>query len=101
MPRILQVRPSGWSSTPVPEPGPGLVRAMGRGACWAAVEAKQGPATWHQQREWKSRVGAGRERTANTDRTARRSNRSILKEISPEYSLEGLTLKLKLRYFGT
>ena len=32
--------------------------------------------------------------------TARRSNQSILKEISPEYSLEGLTLKLKLQYFG-
>ena len=32
--------------------------------------------------------------------TARRSNQSILKEISPEYSLEGLTLKLKLWYFG-
>ena len=31
---------------------------------------------------------------------ARRSNRSILKEISPEYSLEGLMLKLKLQYFG-
>ena len=32
--------------------------------------------------------------------TARRSNQSILKEISPEYSLEGLRLKLKLQYFG-
>ena len=32
--------------------------------------------------------------------TARRSNQSILKEISPEYSLKGLMLKLKLRYFG-
>ena len=32
--------------------------------------------------------------------TARRSNQSILKEISPGYSLEGLTLKLKLQYFG-
>ena len=32
--------------------------------------------------------------------TARRSNQSILKEISPEYSFEGLTLKLKLQYFG-
>ena len=32
--------------------------------------------------------------------TARRSNQSILKEISPEYSLQGLTLKLKLQYFG-
>ena len=32
--------------------------------------------------------------------TARRSNQSILKEISPEYSLEGLMLKLQLQYFG-
>ena len=32
--------------------------------------------------------------------TARRSNQSVLKEINPEYSLEGLLLKLKLQYFG-
>ena len=32
--------------------------------------------------------------------TARRSNQSILEEISPEYSLEGLTMKLRLQYFG-
>ena len=32
--------------------------------------------------------------------TARRTNQSILKEVSPEYSLEGLMLKLKLQYFG-
>ena len=32
--------------------------------------------------------------------TARRSNKSILKEINPEYSLEGLMLKLELQYFG-
>ena len=32
--------------------------------------------------------------------TARRSNQSLLKEINPEYSLEGLMLKLKLQYFG-
>ena len=32
--------------------------------------------------------------------TARRSNQSILKEVSPEYPLEGLMLKLKLQYFG-
>ena len=32
--------------------------------------------------------------------TARRSNQGVLKEISPEYSLEGLMLKLKLQYFG-
>ena len=39
-------------------------------------------------------------RLLSVPRTARRSNRSILKEISPEYSLEGLMLKLKLQYFG-
>ena len=32
--------------------------------------------------------------------TAKRSNQSILKEINPEYSLEGMMLKLKLQYFG-
>ena len=32
--------------------------------------------------------------------TVRRSNQSVLKEINPEYSLEGLMLKLKLQYFG-
>ena len=40
------------------------------------------------------------EKTLESPWTARRSNQSILKEISPEYSLEGLMLKLKLRYFG-
>ena len=40
------------------------------------------------------------EKTPENPWTARRSNRSILKEISPEYSLEGLMLKLKLQYFG-
>jgi len=35
-----------------------------------------------------------------TTRKARRSNQSILREINPEYSLEGLILKLKLQYFG-
>ena len=33
--------------------------------------------------------------------TARRSNQSIVKEINPEYSLDGMMLKLKLQYFGT
>ena len=40
------------------------------------------------------------EKTLGSPWTARRSNQSILKEISPEYSLEGLVLKLKLQYFG-
>ena len=39
-------------------------------------------------------------RLLRVPRTARISNQSILKEISPEYSLEGLMLKLKLQYFG-
>ena len=39
-------------------------------------------------------------RLLRVSRTARRSNQSVLKEISPEYSLEGLMLKLKLQYFG-
>ena len=39
-------------------------------------------------------------RLLRVPRTARRSNQSILKEISPEYSLEGWMLKLKLQYFG-
>ena len=40
------------------------------------------------------------EKTLETPWTARRSNQSILKEINPEYSLEGLMLKLKFQYFG-
>ena len=40
------------------------------------------------------------EKTLESPWTARRSNQSILKEINPEYSLEGLMLKLKLQYFG-
>ena len=39
------------------------------------------------------------EKTLASPWTARRSNQSILKEINPEYSLEGLMLKLKLQYF--
>ena len=39
------------------------------------------------------------EKTLESPWTARRSNQSILKEISPEYSWEGLMLKLKLQYF--
>ena len=40
------------------------------------------------------------EKTLESSWTARRSNQSILKEINPEYSLEGLMLKLQLQYFG-
>ena len=47
----------------------------------------------------KGKLG-GKRRLLRVLWTARRSNKSILKEISPEYSLEGLMLKLKLQYFG-
>ena len=40
------------------------------------------------------------EKTLESPLTARRLNKSILKKINPEYSLEGLMLKLKLQYFG-
>ena len=45
-------------------------------------------------------VGESLESLLRVPWTARRSNQSILKKISPEYSLEGLMLKLKLQYFG-
>ena len=44
--------------------------------------------------------GVGEDSFLRVPWTAKRSNQSILKEISPEYSLEGLMLKLKLQYFG-
>ena len=44
--------------------------------------------------------GVGEDTWTTNLSSARRSNQSILKEISPEYSLEGLMLKLKLQYFG-
>ena len=40
------------------------------------------------------------EKTLESPLTLRRSNQSLLKEVSPEHSLEGLMLKLKLQYFG-
>ena len=45
-------------------------------------------------------LNCGVEEDSRVPWTARRSNQSILKEISPDYSLKGLTLKLKLQYFG-
>ena len=45
-------------------------------------------------------LNCGIEKTLESPWTARRSNQSILKEISPEYSFEGLMLQLKLQYFG-
>ena len=47
-----------------------------------------------------SKSGAGEDGLFSIPWTARRPNQSVLKEINPEYSLEGLMLKLKLQYFG-
>ena len=60
--------------------------------------------SWTIKKAKRPRIGAFElwcwRRLVRVPWTARRSNQSILKEISPEYSLEGLTLKLKLKYFG-
>ena len=60
--------------------------------------------SWTRRKAEHQRIGAFEllcwGRLLRIPRTARRSNQSILKEISPEYSLEGLMVKLKLQYFG-
>ena len=60
--------------------------------CWTVKKAESWRIDAFELQYWK--------RLLRVPWTARRSNQSILKEISPEYSLEGLMLKLKLQYFG-
>ena len=60
-----------------------------------AVDTSFGYAGELKSDGWSPNCGAGEDSW-----TARKSNQSILKEINPEYSLEGLMLKLKLQYFG-
>ena len=60
--------------------------------CWTIKNAKHWRTDAFELRCWR--------RLLTVPWTTRRSNQSILKEISPEYSLEGLMLKLKLQYFG-
>ena len=60
--------------------------------CWSIKKAEHGRTDAFELWCWR--------RLLRVPWTARRSNQSILKEISPEYSLEGLMLKLKLQYFG-
>ena len=70
------------------------------------VKAMVSPVVMYEYKSWtiKRRIDAFElwcwRRLLRVPWTARRSNQSILKEISPEYSLEGLMLKLKLQYFG-
>ena len=63
-----------------------------------------GCASWTVKKDERQRIDAFQQscwrRLLRVPWTERRSNQSILKEISPEYSLEGLMLKLKLQYFG-
>ena len=60
--------------------------------------------SWTKKKAERQRIDASElwcwRRLLRVPWTARRSNQSILTEISPEYSLEGLMLKLKLQYFG-
>ena len=74
------------------------------------VKALVSPVVMHECKSWTvkkpepQRIDAFKlwcwKRLLRVHWTARRSNQSILKEINPEYSLEGLMLKLKLQYFG-
>ena len=67
------------------------------GAWWAAV---YGVTQSRTRLKWLSSSSSSWRRHLRVPWTARRSNQSILKEISPGWSLEGLMLKLKLQYFG-
>ena len=62
------------------------------GECWTIKKAEHRRLDGFELRCWR--------RLLRVPWTARKSNQSILKEISPEYSLEGLMLKLKFQYFG-
>ena len=68
-------------------------RTRGHGLLGSHVQGTRGA-------ELESSVRSLLKKTLRVPWTAKRSNWSILKEIGPEYSLEGLTLKLKLQYFG-
>ena len=64
------------------------------------VKAKVFPVVMYRCESWTIKKAEQWRRLLRVPWTARRSNQSILKEINPEYSLEGLILKLKLQYFG-
>ena len=63
------------------------------------MDVRVGPKRTVSTEEW-ILLNCGVEEDVRVPWTARRSIQSILKEISPEYSLEGLMLKLRLQYFG-
>ena len=71
---------------------------------WSNQVAMYGHESWTKKKAEHQRIGAFElwcwRRLTRVPWTTRRPKQSILKEISPEYSLEGLMLKLKLQYFG-
>ena len=71
---------------------------------WVAISFSSGCESWTIKKAEHQRIDGFElwcwKRLLRVPWTARRSNQSILKEISPEYSLEGLMLKMKLQYFG-
>ena len=83
-----------WQPTPVFLPG----ESQGRGAWWASVYGVTQSRT--RLKRLSSSSSSSWRRLLRVPWTARRSNQSILKEISPGCPLEGLMLKLKLQYFG-
>ena len=66
---------------------------------WSCMDVRVGPQRKWRTEEWMLLNWGGGRRLLRVPWTARRSKQSILKEISPEYSLDGLMLKLKLQYF--
>ena len=74
------------------------------GSCSPSTGPAQGCESWTIMKAEHQRIDAFKlwcwRRLLRVPWTGRRSNQSILKEINPEYSLEGLMLKLKLQYFG-
>ena len=105
-----------WTGLPFPSPGdlpePGIERrspalqadSLLTEYAMVFLEVMYGCESWTIKKAECRRIGAFElwcwRRLLRVHWTARRSNQSILNEINPEYSLEGLMLKLKLQYFG-
>ena len=79
---------------------PGKLSRSGQGGWRTEREREQGSQSLEEQRGAMRYLGSKRRGRVNLWTSSRRSNQSILKQISPEYSLEGLMLKLKLQNFG-
>ena len=100
---ILRASMLEWLAFPFPR-GSSQLRDQTQVSCIAGRFFISQVTSWTKKESWKSKTDAFElwcwRRLLRVSWTARRSNQSILKEISPEYSLEGLMLKMKLQYFG-